>query len=136
MTIVNHSAPTPESHSLGTLLTSLRIERGLAQKHVARLAEIDGSTLSRLEKGERGVSREVLDRISSVLGLNERQRLTVLVAAGFLTEDAARLLADEDLSRFARLLTDPSTSPDDAGILRQFLTLALAYANARGYEAD
>jgi transcriptional regulator with XRE-family HTH domain len=105
----------------------------LAQKQVAQLADIDGSTLSRLESGDRGVSREVLDRICAVLELDRRQRLDVLVAAGFLTEEAARFLADEELSRLADLLTDGRTLPEDADTLRQFVQLALAYAAARGY---
>jgi transcriptional regulator with XRE-family HTH domain len=50
---------------LGRLLARLREKRGLAQKQAAHLAEIDGSTLSRLESGDRGVSREVLDRIAT-----------------------------------------------------------------------
>ncbi len=127
------SASLSGEANLGLLLTRLRTERGLAQKQVARLANIDGSTLSRLESGDRGVSKEVLDRICSVLELDRREELNVLVAAGFLTEDAARFLLDEQLSQLARLLSDPATAPEDAVRLRQFLTLALAYAEARGY---
>ncbi|MGH2602855.1 MAG: helix-turn-helix domain-containing protein, partial [Dehalococcoidia bacterium] len=59
--------PTPDartisgpSEELGKLLVRLRGERGLAQKQVADLAGIDNSTLSRLESGDRGVSRDVL----------------------------------------------------------------------------
>ncbi len=119
---------------LGPLLVALRTDRGLAQKQVARDAEIDNSTLSRLESGDRGVSREVLDRICDVLGVTRRERLDVLAAAGFLTEEAARMLADEDLARFARLLHDPDTPAADTERLRQFLGLALAYADARGLD--
>jgi transcriptional regulator with XRE-family HTH domain len=78
-----------QSTDLGRVLTRLRNERGLAQKQVAHLAEIDGSTLSRLESGERGVSQEVLDRICAALQLNRREQLEVLVAAGFLNEHAS-----------------------------------------------
>src|SRR5688572_4342929 len=96
---------------LGPLLTRLRNDRGLAQKQVARLAEIDGSTLSRLESGDRGVSREVLDRICDVLELDRHERLEVLTAAGFLNQDVAQLLADDDLARLARLFTCPRSRP-------------------------
>ena len=133
MFVDNPSASSPREASLGLLLTRLRTERGLAQKQVARLAEIDGSTLSRLESGDRGVSKEVLDRICGVLQLDRVEELSVLVAAGFLTEDAARFLLDEQLSQLAQLLTNPATAPDDVARLRQFLTLALAFAEARGY---
>ncbi|MBA3450471.1 MAG: helix-turn-helix transcriptional regulator, partial [Chloroflexia bacterium] len=68
------------SEDLGRLLVRLRTERGLAQKQVARLADIDGSSLSRLESGERGVSRDVLDRIGRALAFTRREHLDVLVA--------------------------------------------------------
>lgn len=132
----SQSQPSSQPGPLGPMLASLRNQRQLAQKHVAMLADIDGSTLSRLESGERGVSREVLDRICDALGLTRQQRLEVLVAAGFLTDDAARLLSDDALSRLADLITDPRTAPGDAATLRQFVNLALAYAEARGYPSD
>lgn len=125
------SGPNPE---LGQLLARLRGERGLAQKEAAQLADIDGSTLSRLESGERGVSRDVLDRICRVLDLTRQERLDVLVAAGLLTDEAARFLADDDLSRLAAILTDPSLAPEHDHLLRQYLTLAIAHAAALGLE--
>jgi transcriptional regulator with XRE-family HTH domain len=127
------SGPSTE---LGRVLTRLRNERGLAQKQAAHLAQIDGSTLSRLESGERGVSREVLDRICGVLQLDRHEQLEVLVAAGFLNEDAADLLADDDVSRVARLLHTPALEPDDERIIRQYLHLALSHAKALGYSVD
>ena len=124
------------STELGPLLIQFRSERGLAQKEVARQAEIDGSTLSRLESGERGVSREVLDRICNVLQLGRHEQLEVLVAAGFLNEDAADLLADDDVARVARLLHTPALEPDDERIVRQYLQLALSHAKALGYSVE
>jgi transcriptional regulator with XRE-family HTH domain len=124
------------STGLGRVLTRLRNERGLAQKQVAHLAEIDGSTLSRLESGERGVSQEVLDRICGALQLNRHEQLDVLVAAGILNEDAAELLSDDDVAQIARLLHAPTLEPDDEKTLRQYLQLAVAHAKALGYSAD
>lgn len=124
------------SIDLGRLLAQLRNERGLAQKQVAQLAGIDGSTLSRLESGERGVSREVLDRICDVVALDRLERLDLLVAAGFLNEEAARLLADDDIARIARLLSDQTVAAGDASLLRQYLHLALAHAKALGYPVE
>ena len=121
---------------LGPLLTRLRNDRGLAQKRVANLAEIDNSTLSRLESGDRGVSREVLDRICDVLELDRHERLDVLTAAGFLNQDAAQLLADDDVAQLARLLHAPTVDPDDARLLRRYIQLALAHAKALGYRIE
>jgi len=127
---------TRQHERLGELLFQLRNERGFAQNRVAQSADIDGSTLSRLEKGERGVSREVLDRICGALGLDRQDRLDVLVAADFLTPEAANLLADPDLSQLGSLFTRPELAPDHAALLRQYVTLALAHARALGYEPD
>ncbi|MCA9876243.1 MAG: helix-turn-helix transcriptional regulator [Thermomicrobiales bacterium] len=124
---------TARSAELGPLLIQYRTERGLAQKEVARQAEIDGSTLSRLESGGRGVSRDVLDRIAAVLQLGTADRLSLHVAAGFLDADTARLLADPELTELATILTAPETAARDAARLRQFVTLALEYAAALGY---
>ena len=121
---------------LGPLLTRLRNDRGLAQKRVANLAEIDNSTLSRLESGDRGVSREVLDRICDVLELDRHERLDVLTAAGFLNQDAAQILADDDVAQLARLLHAPTVDPNDARLLRQYIQLALAHAKALGYRIE
>jgi transcriptional regulator with XRE-family HTH domain len=121
---------------LGPLLTRLRNERGLAQKQVARLAEIDNSTLSRLESGDRGVSREVLDRLCDVLELDRHERLDVLTAAGFLNQDAAQLLADDDVAQLARVLHADAIEPGDALLLRQYIRLALAHAKALGYRIE
>jgi transcriptional regulator with XRE-family HTH domain len=118
---------------LGPLLIQFRSERGLAQKEVARQAEIDGSTLSRLENGGRGVSREVLDRIAAALQLDTMDRLSLHVAAGFLDADTARLLADPDLTELAAIITGPDTRPRDAERLRLYVTLALEHAAALGY---
>jgi transcriptional regulator with XRE-family HTH domain len=130
------TAATGRHEELGRLLVRLRTERDLAQKEVARRAEIDGSTLSRLESGDRGISRDVLDRICRVLELTRRERLAVLVAAGLLTDEAARLLADDDLARLARLLTGGSLDAATTATLRQYVSLALAHACALGYDIE
>ena len=128
-------ATVRQHERLGQLLTRLRNERGLAQNRVAQSADIDGSTLSRLESGERGVSREVLDRICGALGLDRHEQLEVMVAAAdFLTAEAANLLADEEADHIGRLLTTPGLDADHVKLLRQYVSLALAHASALGYE--
>jgi transcriptional regulator with XRE-family HTH domain len=121
---------------LGRVLVRLREERGLSQKQVADQADISNSTLSRLESGDRGVSREVLDRICVALKLDRHEELELLTAAGVLNPDAAQILADDDVAQIARVLHAPAVSPDDARLLRQYLRLALAHAKALGYKVE
>jgi transcriptional regulator with XRE-family HTH domain len=127
---------TERAESLGPLLLRFRTERGLPQKQVAVAAGINNSTLSRLESGERGISREVLDRLCRVLELSSHEELEVLTAAGFLTEDAAEFLADEQLVQLGKLLNSPHVPEHDAETLRQYVELALRYAEARGLRAN
>ena len=127
----SHKTPPPQE-ALGSLLTRLRGERNLAQKEVAHRAGIDGSTLSRLESGERGVSREVIGRICDVLRLDRNTRLEVELAAGLLTEEAAALLSNEELARLALILNDPALPPVEAERLKLYVRLALDDAAAIG----
>jgi len=136
MTSADGSLVSGPSEQLGRVLVRLRDQRGLSQKQVADLAEISNSTLSRLESGERGVSREVLDRICAVLELDRHEELNLLTAAGFLNEDAARILADDEVAQIARLLHAPAVLPEDAGLLRQYIRLAIAHAKALGYRVE
>ena len=136
MTSAESSLASGPSEELGRLLTRLRDERGLTQKQVADQAEISNSTLSRLESGDRGVSREVLDRIGAVLELDRHEELDLLTAAGFLNQDAAQILADDEIAQIARLLHAPTVSPEDAKLLRQYVRLALAHAKALGYKVE
>lgn len=128
--------PTERTEPLGPLLLRFRTERGLPQKQVAVAAGINNSTLSRLESGERGISREVLDRLCRVLELSAHEELEVLTAAGFLTEDAAEFLADEQLVKLGKLLNSPHVLEHDVETLRQYVELALRYAEARGLRTD
>jgi transcriptional regulator with XRE-family HTH domain len=117
-------------------LLRLRTERGLPQKQVAVAAGINNSTLSRLESGERGISRDVLDSLCRALDLSPQEELEVLTAAGFMSEDTARFLADEQLVQLGKLLNSQHVPSDDAETLRQFVELALRYAEARGLRAE
>lgn len=126
---------TSPQDGLGGLLIRLRTERGLGQKQLAARAEIDNSTLSRLESNGRGVSREVLARLSDAMDLGRADRLGLLVAAGFLDDETARILLDEDVVRLAQLIANPELERVEAERLRQFVGLALAYADARGLRA-
>lgn len=52
---------------LGVKIKQLRKLKGLSQEKLANLAEIDRTYLPTIEKGERNVSIEVLERLAKAL---------------------------------------------------------------------
>ena len=94
--------------SFGALLRELRDGSGLSQQDLAARAGRTPSHISRLESGERGPSREVVDALAAALGASARDRLRLLRAAGLvepldpLLEALAELLRSEDLPAEAR----------------------------------
>lgn len=123
----------PSNPAFGHALRPLREARGLNQRRLASLAEVDASTISRLESGGRGVSKEVVDRLAHALGTSNDQYGDLLRAAGFLPDQAAILLDEPDLARLSQLLADDNVSDTDRETLRAYLRLALSHAAALGY---
>lgn len=73
MRIEKNSAPLEH---LGSKIRRLRMDVGLGQERLAIESNVDQSGLSKLERGkDRRMSREALERIATVLGLNYDQLL-------------------------------------------------------------
>ncbi|RKS26532.1 DNA-binding XRE family transcriptional regulator [Flavobacterium endophyticum] len=53
----------------GLKIKELRKLRGLSQEKLANLAEIDRTYLPTIEKGERNVSIEIIERLAIALGV-------------------------------------------------------------------
>jgi len=123
----------PSSPAFGRRLRPLREARGLNQKRLAELADVDASTISRLESGGRGVSREVVDRLAQALETTPDQYGELLRAAGFLPDEAAILLEEPELARLSQLLAADDVTADHRELLRAYLRLALSHAEALGY---
>ena len=122
---------TPED--LGPTVAALRVARGLSRKQTADRADIDSSTLYRIETGDRGASREVLERLATALEASPQERDELLATAGYRPDDPTSLLADEDLSRLYAILSDPRVSGEDRTILLDYIRLAVRHAEALGY---
>jgi transcriptional regulator with XRE-family HTH domain len=132
-------APTaerqPPAHpEFGVLLTELRQTRGIAQRALADASGADASTISRIEKGERGVSRELADRLGDALGVTAEERLRLLRAAGFLPPLVESLAAEPDLAKLAALFDLPDLEARHRALLLDYVRLALAHARALGYD--
>ena len=129
----NGRSPSPNPE-FGEVLAALRRSRRLAQRGLAAKAGIDASTVSRLESGGRGVSREVVDRLARALAATTEEHNELLKTAGCLPEEAVALLDEPELARFSALLGDPTLAPEDRDTLLAYLRLALGHAAALGYE--
>ena len=117
----------------GPSLRALREARGLIRKRLAELAEIDPSTITRLERGERGPSREAVDRLARALTATPEEHNHLLAASGFLTEEAAALLDEPELIQLSTVLADPSLTAEDRRTLLTYVRLAVSHALALGY---
>lgn len=118
---------------LGRRLAALRDERGLAKNEVALRAGIDPSTVTRIEMGERGVSRAVLDRLAAVLDVSNADYQRLLLDANLLSAEAAALVEHEALARLAAILADPRLTDQHSKLLLQYVELAVDHAGALGY---
>jgi transcriptional regulator with XRE-family HTH domain len=59
----------PAATRLGAALRAVRLERGLAQTELARLAGVSASAVSQAERGQRGFSLETLVELTDRLGI-------------------------------------------------------------------
>ena len=59
----------PAAARLGTALRAVRLQRGLSQGDLARLAGVSASAISQAERAERGLSLSTLVHLSAALGL-------------------------------------------------------------------
>ncbi len=78
----------------GELIKELRVNRELPLRKVAEVLEIDTSTLSKIEKGERKASREMVKTLS---GFFKKEHEELLVT--FLSDKIAYELQDETCSK-------------------------------------
>lgn len=88
------------SARIGQRIRALRTERRLTQKELARRAEIAAPNLNRIEKGQKGLSMESLERLAGALGVQPAELLrdpTEEPDVGALVEALlARLPADPE----------------------------------------
>lgn len=117
----------------GPRLASLREARGLNRKQLADAADLDPSTVTRLESGERGTTREVVDRLAAALRATPEEHHGLLTAAELIPAEAAILLDEPELARLSSVLADPSLTVLHRRLLLTYVELAVAHAAALGY---
>jgi transcriptional regulator with XRE-family HTH domain len=65
---------------LGEKLKELREAKGLVQRQVAAILEVDTAYISKMESNEKPVSRQYLKKLSETLGIGEEELLTLWLA--------------------------------------------------------
>ena len=133
MTESDRRAPEAAAE-FGSVLRRLREQSGLNRKELALRIGRDPSTITRLESGERGVSRDLVDDLARELALSITDHFELLAAAGLLSEETAALLEEPALSQLSRLLAESAMPSRERELLLRYVELALAHAAALGYD--
>lgn len=78
----------------GEMIKELRTKSGLPLRKVAAILDIDTSTLSKIEKGERNANREIVKALSDYFNQDYQEMLVI-----FLSDKIAYELQEEDCSK-------------------------------------
>ncbi len=81
------------TEKIGDKLRKLREENGLPLRKVAALIDIDVAILSKMERGERRLNREVINKLANIYK-HDTDELMVL----FLSEKVIYEIGDDDLA--------------------------------------
>lgn len=120
--------------TFGQILKSYREGAGLSQNELAGRAGLSVSTISRVEKGERGPlrKRSQVMALAKALGLKQEETDLLLSAAALAPSAATELSLhprDETLYKIAQeleaLRTDPSVTPTQVRFVEEALLLVL-----------
>ena len=79
-----------EMENIGDYIRQLREQVDMPLRKLAALLDIDQSTLSKLERGERPISRQMLPIIAKTFKVNEKELIVK-----FMSRQVAYQLADE-----------------------------------------
>jgi transcriptional regulator with XRE-family HTH domain len=131
--------------TFGRILKSYRERAGLSQSELALQAGLSGSTISRVESGERSPlrRRSQVMAVAKALGLTQAETDILLSAADLAPSTATELSLhprDDMLYKIAQeletLRTDPSVTPAQVRFVEETLLLVLRGARAALPQAD
>jgi len=83
-----------QTENLGEYIRQLREQAEMPLRKLAALLDIDQSTLSKLERGERPVSRQMLPIIAKTFNVDEKE-----LVIQFMSKQVAYQLADEKYAK-------------------------------------
>lgn len=121
----------PTSTPFGHMLRELRMDRRLSQARVADMAGYDHSFLCRLEAGNRDPSREAVETIARVLRLSGPDTDELLMAAGYMPNNAASVLDREPVvARLYEFLVSSAAPESTKEIVRTQVVLIVEQIEA------
>ena len=130
-----------EMKNLGRALQAARQASGLSQSRLAQRAHLNHSTISRIESGNRGATRNVLLQLSRAMALSPDARDRLLLAANFRPVDDLAVIADEPVVReLVTWLRSPEVPAEKKTQVREciqtILTLLSEDSRDREYPLD
>ena len=84
------------TETIGEKLRKLREDKGLPLRKVAALLDIDVAILSKMERGERKLTKEIVLKLADIYGQNPDELLVL-----FLSDRIMYEIQDEDLGEKA-----------------------------------
>lgn len=87
---------------IGETIKSLREQSGFTQMNLAKYLKVDQSLISKIEKNERVITSDMLDRLSSLFGITPDsfyedsipvKRITVALRASEINEDDLEMIS-------------------------------------------
>lgn len=119
-------APTaahPATVTFPQLLQAMRVERGWSKADLAKRANFDPSTITRLEQGSRDPEPDTVLQLADGMALSLVDRDRLLAAAGYRSET----WDDPDLVQIAMLLTDHSIPSNVRHEIRTMVRMAVSH---------
>jgi transcriptional regulator with XRE-family HTH domain len=101
----------------------MREARSWSKADLAKRADLDPSTITRLEQGSRKPDRETVAQLAEAMALPVADRDRLLAAGGYRSDT----WDDPELIEIAALLADPSISPSVRNDIRAMLRVAISH---------
>lgn len=113
----------PGTVTFPKLLEAMRAARGWSKADLAKRADLDPSTITRLEQGTRKPDRETVAQIAEAMALTIADRDRLLAAGGYRSDT----WDDPDLVQLATLLADPGVPARVREEIRTILRMAISH---------
>lgn len=86
-----------QSKNIGEYIRQLREKENMPLRKLAALLDIDQSTLSKLERGERPLTRQMIPIIAQTFGLNEKELIVKYMSKQLAYQIAGEQYANDIL---------------------------------------